>query len=198
MLCFIFFFFSIDGFFIFFFFFQAEDGIRDHCVTGVQTCALPISSRPVSPRSSSLSFQGFGQISDAFEHEIGLSHVATRPPFSGPYLYTRKPGSLRASDVRLRIVADHGYSVGPETHIFERDSKKALLRFTDDDSFFPTRILEGGDEGPRIQREPATVLPVAVLLQRHEFRSFHEAAKRRVETRVSKFFSQIPHQYDFG
>src|SRR5438132_5136854 len=32
-------------FFLFFFFFQAEDGIRDHCVTGVQTCALPISSR---------------------------------------------------------------------------------------------------------------------------------------------------------
>src|SRR5438034_11828306 len=25
-----------------FYFFQAEDGIRDHCVTGVQTCALPI------------------------------------------------------------------------------------------------------------------------------------------------------------
>src|SRR5436190_10191773 len=32
-------------FFFFFFFFQAEDGIRDHCVTGVQTCALPISLR---------------------------------------------------------------------------------------------------------------------------------------------------------
>ena len=29
----------------FVFFFQAEDGIRDHCVTGVQTCALPISPR---------------------------------------------------------------------------------------------------------------------------------------------------------
>src|SRR5260221_1946404 len=27
-----------------FFFFQAEVGMRDHCVTGVQTCALPISS----------------------------------------------------------------------------------------------------------------------------------------------------------
>src|SRR5260221_13581522 len=27
-----------------YFFFQAEDGIRDHCVTGVQTCALPICS----------------------------------------------------------------------------------------------------------------------------------------------------------
>src|SRR5256885_5765181 len=31
----------------FFFFFQAEDGIRDYKVTGVQTCALPI-SRPVA------------------------------------------------------------------------------------------------------------------------------------------------------
>src|SRR5258708_36294604 len=30
--------------FFFFFFFQAEDGIRDDLVTGVQTCALPISA----------------------------------------------------------------------------------------------------------------------------------------------------------
>src|SRR5699024_12024827 len=29
-------------YFIYFFFFQAEDGIRDRNVTGVQTCALPI------------------------------------------------------------------------------------------------------------------------------------------------------------
>src|SRR5256885_10044045 len=29
----------------FFFFFQAEDGIRDYKVTGVQTCALPICLR---------------------------------------------------------------------------------------------------------------------------------------------------------
>src|SRR5437762_10962235 len=38
--------------FFFFFFFQAEDGIRDTSVTGVQTCALPIlSSRRPSPSS---------------------------------------------------------------------------------------------------------------------------------------------------
>src|SRR2546430_4498709 len=30
---------------VMFFFFQAEDGIRDLTVTGVQTCALPISHR---------------------------------------------------------------------------------------------------------------------------------------------------------
>src|SRR2546421_3761161 len=34
----------------FFFFFQAEDGIRDLIVTGVQTCALPIAK--VSPSVS--------------------------------------------------------------------------------------------------------------------------------------------------
>src|SRR5215475_11530115 len=31
-----------------FFFFQAEAGIRDFHVTGVQTCALPISTRPAT------------------------------------------------------------------------------------------------------------------------------------------------------
>src|SRR6266496_4619710 len=43
LLFFFFFFFNISWFFFFFFFFQAEDGIRDLYVTGVQTCALPIS-----------------------------------------------------------------------------------------------------------------------------------------------------------
>src|SRR5690606_40666285 len=32
----------------FFFFFQADDGIRDFHVTGVQTCALPISPPPTA------------------------------------------------------------------------------------------------------------------------------------------------------
>src|SRR5690606_40371744 len=35
-----------------FFFFQAEDGIRDFHVTGVQTCALPISVRWYGHRRS--------------------------------------------------------------------------------------------------------------------------------------------------
>ena len=42
---------SVTGevFIIFFFFFQAEDGIRDYKVTGVQTCALPILISSFSP-----------------------------------------------------------------------------------------------------------------------------------------------------
>src|SRR5207302_3070487 len=40
---FLFFYLYFFFFIFFFFFFQAEDGIRDFHVTGVQTCALPIS-----------------------------------------------------------------------------------------------------------------------------------------------------------
>src|SRR2546430_2808028 len=43
--------------FVFFFFFQAEDGIRDLTVTGVQTCALPIFS------SASRCVQSFSRVS---------------------------------------------------------------------------------------------------------------------------------------
>src|SRR5256885_10866860 len=39
-----------------FFFFQAEDGIRDYKVTGVQTCALPISER--RPRVARIAARG--------------------------------------------------------------------------------------------------------------------------------------------
>src|SRR5437868_12069837 len=41
----------------FLFFFQAEDGIRDRNVTGVQTCALPI-SRVREQREHKHSFEG--------------------------------------------------------------------------------------------------------------------------------------------
>src|SRR2546426_3234480 len=49
---------AVCGFF--FFFFQAEDGIRDYKVTGVQTCALPI-SQPFE-HSSSVATPTFGRI----------------------------------------------------------------------------------------------------------------------------------------
>src|SRR4030042_3411738 len=62
-----------------FFFFQAEDGIRDVAVTGVQTCALPIwcSSRnsatnSCSPGSSSAASTSKGQIGRA--HVLNSSH----------------------------------------------------------------------------------------------------------------------------
>src|SRR5436189_688908 len=44
-----FFFYLYSRLFFFFFFFQAEDGIRDTSVTGVQTCALPILGQAATP-----------------------------------------------------------------------------------------------------------------------------------------------------
>src|SRR5439155_5301012 len=43
--------------FVIFFFFQAEDGIRDGHVTGVQTCALPISSAKLADAAKVLETQ---------------------------------------------------------------------------------------------------------------------------------------------
>src|SRR5256885_4072877 len=43
MFCLFFYLISLLHYIFFFFFFQAEDGIRDYKVTGVQTCSLPIS-----------------------------------------------------------------------------------------------------------------------------------------------------------
>src|SRR5256885_6842449 len=65
------------------FFFQAEDGIRDYKVTGVQTCALPISKQQV-------------RINASFWY--GLSSVLT---LNGPYqTMTKAKGAARCPDAR--------------------------------------------------------------------------------------------------
>src|SRR5256885_12150415 len=50
-----------------FFFFQAEDGIRDYKVTGVQTCALPISAAICGEEQASWS-----QLAQRIERCAGL------------------------------------------------------------------------------------------------------------------------------
>src|SRR3712207_8368583 len=64
------------------FFFQAEDGIRDIGVTGVQTCALPISARCRSVLSSStinvrqlLRVDGYDPLGS---HHANCQQVSTR------------------------------------------------------------------------------------------------------------------------
>src|SRR5947207_526373 len=60
-----------------YFFFQAEDGIRDHCVTGVQTCALPISSR-CDTESSNTNVVMFAHTSSPSSAYVGASsHCAS-------------------------------------------------------------------------------------------------------------------------
>src|SRR2546429_2942348 len=65
-----------------FFFFQAEDGIRDVAVTGVQTCALPIfphttntSSRPERLRHSQRKYFRISSDALSLPSQVVLAHV---------------------------------------------------------------------------------------------------------------------------
>src|SRR5438046_8318253 len=94
--CFFFFCFLI----FFFFFFQAEDGIRDWSVTGVQTCALPI-------------FEG-AEIGDVLEVKILAAKLAI------PYAYNGfGPG-------RGFLPEDYPY---PKMKIVPLDEKRLIARF---------------------------------------------------------------------
>src|SRR2546430_11968455 len=62
-----------------FFFFQAEDGIRDLTVTGVQTCALPILGSQTIGATGSVTFNGLATGS----HTVTLSGAPSTCSVSG-------------------------------------------------------------------------------------------------------------------
>src|SRR5690349_25073951 len=75
---------------MFIFFFQAEDGIRDLYVTGVQTCALPIcSSTPPAPCSSVPCTSGRGSV------------ASSRRPAGSPGTTGTGPTSVRSEERRV-------------------------------------------------------------------------------------------------
>src|SRR5687768_18600712 len=74
-----FFFILLCFLFFFFFFFQAEDGIRDVAVTGVQTCALPICQSQADLRGID---EGYGAVAHArwFHQKLDLIRVSPWAP----------------------------------------------------------------------------------------------------------------------
>src|SRR5258708_17715441 len=92
------------------FFFQAEDGIRDDLVTGVQTCALPISCRAVSSSfKSRLSIQATARGERSFCRSVSITKASTSAlvtPRSPPIPRARTGGcrtSVDLSPVRSKI-----------------------------------------------------------------------------------------------
>src|SRR3989449_5051129 len=62
---------------VFFFFFQAEDGIRDVAVTGVQTCALPILGRDNRPSGPALTHGLLSGIEAVGGHGVDVGELPT-------------------------------------------------------------------------------------------------------------------------
>src|SRR5690606_40010743 len=83
------------------FFFQAEDGIRVFHVTGVQTCALPISLRRIMSGAFS-SIRRFRRLLRLItrRYRSFRSEVAKRPPSSGTS-GRRSGGSTRSEERRV-------------------------------------------------------------------------------------------------
>src|SRR5436305_11040965 len=63
------------------FFFQAEDGIRDADVTGVQTCALPISTLRTSRNAS----RANAQARRVGRNNVARDHASGSPPAESPF-----------------------------------------------------------------------------------------------------------------
>src|SRR5437870_11587458 len=98
----------------FVFFFQAEDGIRDGHVTGVQTCALPILSAWVVRRSSTVVRTPWRASSVASrrptgpaptrseERRVGKECGSRRWPYDDNRKLRIRPGSGRLLRVQFR------------------------------------------------------------------------------------------------
>src|SRR5438093_11857856 len=92
---------------IFFFFFQAEDGIRDWSVTGVQTCALPISRKAAGDSATSKSVTVISPPSQTGKVNVGRGRKgnrARRARTAG--LYTRSEERRVGKECRSRGSAD--------------------------------------------------------------------------------------------
>src|SRR2546422_3614044 len=82
--------------FYFFFFFQAEDGIRDVAVTGVQTCALPI--------CSNFSFKGYGgKVAESPFPPVPRSHMPGYSSTSDSAMATLAPSPASTTAGRVAM-----------------------------------------------------------------------------------------------
>src|SRR5438552_15951029 len=95
------------------FFFQAEDGIRDDLVTGVQTCALPISGR-------------YGSGMNGAAARVGNSEIVT--------FRTAAPAEIGRASCRERVEVAEGAGAGKKKKTEdqgsnrERDHKRQVLQ----------------------------------------------------------------------
>src|SRR5438552_12799048 len=95
--------------FFFFFFFQAEDGIRDDLVTGVQTCALPI-------------FVSYAR------HSAGAALGPGRSPVQTTLTCAKSPAATCASEIGRASCREKCRSRGGPDHEKKKEREKGGRR----------------------------------------------------------------------
>src|SRR2546429_9371999 len=95
--------------YFFFFFFQAEDGIRDVAVTGVQTCALPILFCCLAPCGAIAPSTGSFQVSALYpRNELDRSAGAYWPK-DGQRKGDSQPSSANSGDDLVAAERPRGF-----------------------------------------------------------------------------------------
>src|SRR5690606_40111457 len=112
---------------------QAEDGIRDFHVTGVQTCALPISvlPTPVGPRKMKLPTGRFGFFNPARDRrmareiaEIAFSWLTTRRWRSLSIRSSLSPSSWLIDEIGTPVHFDTTSSISDLPTMIDRKSTR--------------------------------------------------------------------------
>src|SRR5437867_7228439 len=105
---------SILVFCFVFFFFQAEDGIRDRTVTGVQTCALPIFANAIEPRTSIGCYDPFERrytlysgVQAPFRQRKEISGTVLHFPETNLRVVARSEERRVGKECRSRLSPDH-------------------------------------------------------------------------------------------
>src|SRR5687767_1003531 len=117
------------------FFFQAEDGIRDKLVTGVQTCALPISPRaptPSRPRCARSRERSRRRRARSEERRVGKECRSRWTPYHEKEI---RPPLLRSGEDVVRGSEFNELTVEKEARL-DRHSRGLLHVVGDDHNFF--------------------------------------------------------------
>src|SRR5256885_14184009 len=151
------------------FFFQAEDGIRDYKVTGVQTCALPISQPvPANPRARAvrlppdrdrLRTAGAGGRADRVARAVGGDGCDAVGP--GRYGRPRAAGAEPRRARRARGARDLGPALRRRDRAREADPRAGGARRRPERRGGPAPRRERPRPRPRPPRPAVTVPPPA-------------------------------------
>src|SRR3712207_272973 len=134
------------------FFFQAEDGIRDIGVTGVQTCALPICVKLSDPNLKPF----YGRVKSLYpqaiasENEQSSRHQSSTLPIVPATIQLDRPSGtlIPGSQVSVEIILDERYNVAAvDLTAIQRSRSESFVWIQDERGRAQKRTITLGLEG---------------------------------------------------